>query len=152
MAVSVNADSYPYERVQSGYTRLRGTEEIPIKILKYLMDLPLPGYMPKDDNDHARVRLMKYLWYDGANPLANPLPTPQEKLSMLFDGDNPVLNAAGIKFLRLQCISITKACSSLDDKWTKRSRSFCICHSSSPNRILAAVSASVRGIAAPICS
>lgn len=94
MAVSVNADSYPYERVQSGYTRLRGTEEIPIKILKYLMDLPLPSYMPKDDNDHARVRLMKYLWYDGANPLANPLPTPQEKLSMLFDGDNPVLNAA----------------------------------------------------------
>lgn len=47
MAVSVNADSYPYERVQSGYTRLRGTEEIPIKILKYLMDLPLPGYMPR---------------------------------------------------------------------------------------------------------
>lgn len=92
MAVSVNSDSYPYERLSPGFNRLRGTEEIPIKILKYLMDLPLPGYMPKDDNDRARVRLMKYLWYDGARPLANPMPTPTEKLSMLFDGDNPVLN------------------------------------------------------------
>ena len=92
MAVSVNSDTFPYERVQTGFTRLRGTEEIPIKILKYLMDLPLPGYMPVDDNNRARVRLMKYLWYDGARPLANPLPTPAEKLSMLFDGDNPVLN------------------------------------------------------------
>lgn len=92
MAVSVNSDSYPYERIQTGFNRLRGTEEIPIKILKYLMDLPLPGYTPKDDNDRARVRLMKYLWYDGARPLANPMPTPTEKLSMLFDGDNPVLN------------------------------------------------------------
>lgn len=92
MAVSVNSDTYPYSRVSPGFNRLRGTEEIPIKILKYLMDLPLPGYMPVDDNDRARVRLMKYLWYDGARPLANPLPTPAEKLSMLFDGDNPVLN------------------------------------------------------------
>lgn len=92
MAVSVNSDTYPFERVSPGFNRLRGTEEIPIKILKYLMDLPLPGYMPADDNNRARVRLMKYLWYDGARPLANPLPTPAEKLSMLFDGDNPVLN------------------------------------------------------------
>lgn len=92
MAVSVNSDSYPYERLSPGFNRLRGTEEIPIKILKYLMDLPLPGYTPVDDNERARVRLMKYLWYDGARPLANPMPTPTEKLSMLFDGDNPVLN------------------------------------------------------------
>lgn len=92
MAVSVNSDSYPFERISPGFNRLRGTEEIPIKILKYLMDLPLPGYTPVDDNDRARVRLMKYLWYDGARPLANPMPTPTEKLSMLFDGDNPVLN------------------------------------------------------------
>lgn len=92
MTVSVNSDTFPYSRVGTGFNRLRGTEEIPIKILKYLMDLPLPGYMPKDDNERARVRLMKYLWYDGARPLANPLPTPAEKLSMLFDGDNPVLN------------------------------------------------------------
>ena len=94
MTVSVDSPTYPYSRVFPGYNRLRGTEEIPMKVLRYLLDLPLPGYLPKDDNERARVRLAKYLWYDGARPLENPLPTAEEKLSMLFDGEHPVLNTA----------------------------------------------------------
>ena len=89
MAVSVNAASYPYERVQSGYTRLRGTEEIPIKILKYLMDLPLPGYMPKDDNSYSRCRFWIYLYYDEAKPLDKTLPTIEEKMSVVFNPSFP---------------------------------------------------------------
>lgn len=84
---------YPYEKVQTGYLTMQGTEEIPYQILQYLLDLPdANGYVPVDDNNRPRVRLAKYLWYDGAQPLSQPLPTVQEKLSMLFDGDSPVPN------------------------------------------------------------
>lgn len=77
---------------------MRGTEDIPLKILLYLLDLPDEnGYAPVDDNSRPRVRLIKYLFYDGKNPLAQPLPTPKEKLSMLFDPDCPVLNSDAAK-------------------------------------------------------
>ena len=95
--VSVNSDTYPFERIQTGFNRLKGSEDIPLKVLTYLMDLPSAGYEPKDDNSRARVRLLKYLWYDGARPLENPLPTAKEKLSLLFDGDHPVLNTEAEK-------------------------------------------------------
>lgn len=84
---------YPYEKVQTGYNTMRGSELIPYKILMYLLDLPdANGYTPADDNERPRVRLAKYLWYDGPNPLANALPTPAEKLSMVYNGDEPNLN------------------------------------------------------------
>ena len=84
---------YPYEKVQTGYNDFLGAEQIPYKILTYLMDMPdRNGYVPVDDNGRPRVRLMKYLWYDGTNPLGEPLPAPEEKLSLLFNGDEPVLN------------------------------------------------------------
>ena len=35
---------------------------------------------------------MKYLCHDGANPLAQALPTPAEKLGIVFDGEEPVLD------------------------------------------------------------
>lgn len=96
--VSFNSPYYPYEKVQTGYSTMLGTEKIPIKLVKYLLDLPdQSGYVPKDDNSRPRVRLAKYLWYDGANPLGNPLPTPTEKLSMLFDGGNPVIDTDEMK-------------------------------------------------------
>ena len=83
---------YPFQKVIASNT-LRGAELIPYKIINYLMDLPdAYGYLPLDNNDHARCRLAKYLWYDGANPLAQTLPTPQQKLSMLFDPSNPDIN------------------------------------------------------------
>lgn len=92
-SVSVNSPFYPYEKVQTGYSDMQLASEIPLIVCRYLMDLPSDGYTPPDNNDYPRVRLMKRLWYDGENPLGNPVPTPQEKLSMLFDGNNPVLNS-----------------------------------------------------------
>lgn len=91
--VPFNSPYYPYEKDQTGYSTFRGWEDIPYKIITYLLDLPdANGYMPADDNSRPRVRLAKYLWYDGARPLDNPLPTPAQKLSMLFDPEHPDIN------------------------------------------------------------
>lgn len=88
-----NSPYYPYNKVYPGYNSYKGAELIPNLLLRYLMDLPdASGYVPQDDNTRPRVRLMKYLWHDGAKPLEQALPTPQEKLSMLYDGDSPVVN------------------------------------------------------------
>lgn len=85
-----NSPTYPYRRVIQGANTLKGAELIPYKILMYLLDLPdAHGYAPVDDNDRPRTRLAKYLWYDGPRPLNEPIPTPQQKLSMLYDPDNP---------------------------------------------------------------
>lgn len=98
LQVPFESPYYPYEKVQTGFNDFYGVEKIPYKIINYLMDLPdSNGYMPIDDNSRPRVRLMKYLWYDGANPLAHPLPTVEQKLSMLYNGDNPVLNTDELK-------------------------------------------------------
>lgn len=92
MANDFNNPFYPFHKVIASNT-LNGAEQIPYKILLYLLDLPdAAGYQPVDDNARARVRLAKYLWYDGANPLSNTLPTPAEKRSMLFDPNNPDIN------------------------------------------------------------
>lgn len=90
--VSVDSPYYPYAKVQTGFSPQDGASEIPTLICRYLMDLPLSGYTPPDNNAFPRVRLMKRLWYDGDNPLNNPVPTPQQKLSLLYDGDNPAVN------------------------------------------------------------
>ena len=90
--VPFSSPYYPYKRIISS-NQLRGAQLIPYKILMYLMDLPdANNYTPPDNNDYPRCRLAKYLWYDQANPLSYPLPTPQEKLSMLFDPNNPAAN------------------------------------------------------------
>ena len=87
--VSFDSPFYPYEKVQD-FNTLKGAEEIPYKILMYLLDLPdRNGYVPVDDNSRARVRLIKYLYYDEPNPLAQPLPTPEQKLSLVYSGDVP---------------------------------------------------------------
>ena len=79
-----NNPYYPYEKPNT-FTTLKGAELIPYKLLMYLLDLPDKyGYQPVDDNNRPRVRLAKYLWYDEPNPLAQPLPTPEQKMSMLY--------------------------------------------------------------------
>ena len=84
---------YPYFKVIEGANGMRGSELIPYKLLQYLLDLPdAYGYKPIDDNDRPRVRLMKYLYYDTPAPLSNPLPTPEQKRSLLFDPDRPDIN------------------------------------------------------------
>lgn len=79
---------YPYERDQQ-YVKFIGAENIPRQVCSYLMDMPLPGYTPPTGNEFPRVRLMKYLYYDGLSPLDEPCPTPQQKLSVLFDPEHP---------------------------------------------------------------
>ena len=91
--VGFNNPYYPYEKVQQGFNTLHGAEDIPYQILMYLLDLPdRSGYEPVDDNSRPRVRLIKYLWYDEPNPLSMPLPTPEEKLSLVYNGENPDIN------------------------------------------------------------
>lgn len=91
--VPFDSPFYPFQKVLSGANTLRGAEQIPYKILRYLLDLPdANGYAPADDNSRPRVRLAKYLWHDQPRPLDLALPTPEQKLSMLFDPDRPDIN------------------------------------------------------------
>lgn len=91
--VSFDSPYYPYEKVATGVLTFNKADEIPYKIVNYLLDLPdAHGYQPVDDNERPRVRLMKYLWYDEAKPLEKPLPTVQQKLSMLWNGESPAVN------------------------------------------------------------
>lgn len=76
--------THPYEKLQH-YVTLAGAEHIPRQICQYLLDLPLPGYGPPTENEYPRVRLMKYLYHDGVDPLAEPAPTPAQKLALVFD-------------------------------------------------------------------
>lgn len=79
---------YPYTRVQ-GYGTLPNLEAIPKMVRDYLMDMPSRGYTPPDNNESFRCCLMKYLYYDGQNPLAEPLPTPAQKMSIVYDPNSP---------------------------------------------------------------
>lgn len=79
--------TYPYPRLME-VPKLVGAELIPRKVAQYLLDLPLPGYTPADDNSLPRCRLMKYLYYDQENPLQQPLPTPEQKISLLYDPEH----------------------------------------------------------------
>lgn len=89
---------YPFTRVYTGHNTYRGTELIPNAILTYILDMPdAAGYQPMDDNNRPRVRLMKYLYYDGMSPLNEILPTPVQKKSLLFDPYNPVLNTSELQ-------------------------------------------------------
>ena len=91
--VSFDSPYYPYSKVDSGFNGLKGIEFIPYKLLMYLLDLPDKyGYEPVDDNERPRVRLIKYLYYDDPNPLAQPLPTPEQKLSLVYNGENASLD------------------------------------------------------------
>lgn len=87
--VSVQSQWYPYLKVQEGYFDLSQTVEIPRKIMDYILDMPDSQYTPQDNNEFARCRLWKYLYYDGSKPLNNSLPTPAQKMSVLFDPENP---------------------------------------------------------------
>lgn len=84
----IPSPTYPYEHIQQ-YNRFQGAEEIPRQVINYLMDMPLPGYTPPDSDEYPRARLMKYLYYDTEYPLRQPLPTPAQKLDILFDASLP---------------------------------------------------------------
>lgn len=80
---------YPYGKVQSSYINMEQMSGISKKVCDYLIDAPTAEYDPKDDNSYPRCRFWKYLFYDGAAPLKQPLPSIIEKMSVLFDPKNP---------------------------------------------------------------
>ena len=80
--------TYPYKRVYN-YFQFGNADEIPYKVVRYLMDLPSTGYTPPDDNDYPRTRLKKYLYHDDPNPLSLPLPTAQQIRQIYFDPSRP---------------------------------------------------------------
>ena len=86
----VNSAYYPYERVYD-YATLPHAEEIFSKVVNYLLDLPEKEYTPRDDNELPRCRLNKLLYWDCEYPLEQPLPTPAQKVSIVFDPDRPDL-------------------------------------------------------------
>ena len=87
--VDVNSPWFPYIKVQEGYYDLKDTVSLPRKICNYLIDAPQGSYAPKNNNDLPRVRLWKYLYYDVPRPLEQSLPTIQQKMSVVFDPENP---------------------------------------------------------------
>ena len=89
MAVDLLSPYYPYVKSQETYYDLSETVTLPRKIADYLIDAPKGAYVPPDDNKYPRCRLWKYLYYDGAKPLNEPLPTIQQKMSVVFDPNNP---------------------------------------------------------------
>lgn len=93
MALDFSSAYYPYDVVPSQNNTLLGAEEIPYKLLTYLLDLPdANGYTPVDDNSRPRVRFIKYLSYNSSNPLLEKIPTPKQKLSLLYDPEHPDIN------------------------------------------------------------
>lgn len=86
--MNILSPTYPYCRDQQ-YNTMKGADEIPRKVCTYLMDMPLPGYTPPNSNDYPRARLMRYLYNDDNDPLNGPLPTPAQKMQILFDPLNP---------------------------------------------------------------
>ena len=76
---------YPYFKIQSNYCDLKGTENLMRKICDYIIDPPQGDYVPPDNNDFPRCRLWKYLFYDEPKPLSKPLPTINEKMSVMYN-------------------------------------------------------------------
>lgn len=79
---------YPYQKV-ADYPTMPDAETLLKKVVDYLMDFPMKGYMPPDDTSTPRSRLIRLLYYDTPHPLDQPLPTPAQKISVIFDPESP---------------------------------------------------------------
>lgn len=79
---------FPYQKV-ADYTTIPDAETLLKKIVDYLLDFPMKGYMPPSDTSTPRSRLSRLLYYDVPHPLDQPLPTPAQKISMVFDPESP---------------------------------------------------------------
>ena len=90
---------HPYHKVIAGANTLLGAEGLPELLLRYLLDLPEEGYEPPSDNRYPRARLARLLWYDGPGALSGPLPTAEQKRSLLFDPAFPVVDTAELREL-----------------------------------------------------
>ena len=83
-----NNPYFPYNKVQD-FVTMPDAETVLKKIVDYLLDLPMKGYMPPSDTSTPRSRLIRLLYYDTPHPLAQPLPTPEQKISIVFDPESP---------------------------------------------------------------
>lgn len=79
---------FPYQKV-ADYTTIPDAETLLKKIVDYLLDFPVKGYTPPSDTSTPRSRLSRLLYYDVPHPLDQPLPTPSQKISMVFDPESP---------------------------------------------------------------
>jgi hypothetical protein len=79
---------FPYQKV-ADYTTIPDAETLLKKIVDYLLDFPMKGYTPPSDTSTPRSRLSRLLYYDVSHPLDQPLPTPAQKISMVFDPESP---------------------------------------------------------------
>lgn len=78
----------PYERTQA-YLTFPDAEKLLRKVFYYLLDMPTGTHAPFEDNRCPRVRLVKRLFWDDARPLDQRIPTPEEKLSIIYDPEKP---------------------------------------------------------------
>ena len=53
---TIESQWYPYDKIYGGFYDLSDTDEIPRRVMDYLLDMPDGTYEPKDDNKRARVR------------------------------------------------------------------------------------------------
>ncbi|MHC1722448.1 MAG: hypothetical protein AB9836_04485 [Aminipila sp.] len=81
-------DAMFYEQVYAS-NNFSGADDLCYKISNYLLDLPRPGYVPKDEG--VRAAWIRYLFYDGPNPLSKrlTLPTREEKGSLIYNPKEP---------------------------------------------------------------
>lgn len=98
----------PYKRINA-YNTLPDADEILRKVLYYLIDMPAAGHTPFTDNRCPRVRIAKYLYHDTSRPLDQAVPTPQQKLSLIFDPSNPAEPPTSKGFRILPQIASTEA-------------------------------------------
>ena len=55
---STDSPYYPYTKVVAGNT-MEGAEEIPYRLMKYLMDLPSRGYSPPSHENFPKTKIQK---------------------------------------------------------------------------------------------
>ena len=79
----------PYEKVYD-FFGMSDLDIVPLKLRDYLLCMPsaeCPN--PILTNENPRVRLVKYLYYDTPNPLNEPMPSVEERKSIVFDPFHP---------------------------------------------------------------
>ena len=98
----------PYRRLNA-YNTLPDADELLRKVLYYLIDMPAANHTPFTDNRCPRVRIAKYLYHDTSRPLDQETPTPQQKLSLMFDPEKPANPPTTKGFRIFPQIAITEA-------------------------------------------
>lgn len=79
----------PYTKIYD-FFGMSDLDIVPLKLRDYLLCMPskeCPN--PILTNENPRVRLVKYLYYDTPNPLEEPMPSVEQRQSIVFDPFHP---------------------------------------------------------------